>query len=215
MLATDPNCVFCNIHGDCWREKIYETENFLIRVGVGIITPGDCMIVTKAHYSCMGELPKELIPEYLDLKEKISKKLTEKISAPFSTELGVFAQTVFHAHTHFFPSSSEEYSKVDIINEFILPSIRKLQIPFEKTDMYGLREIYKQEGQYISFEQNNEMYVLKTKGFKKEEIDDYISYRAFFVNQRNVGVRHWKTMTEQEKAIDKIKVEKSKEILDF
>lgn len=214
MVKKNLNCLFCNFDSNSWRENVYETENFKVRVGLGIITAGHCMIVPKDHYKCMGELPRNLIPEYLDLQNLLIEKISEKVSVPFMVEYGTQFQTVPHAHTHLIPSSSDKYSKVNIIKEFVLPTIEKHKIPFEKTDMYGLNEIYRKEKYYTFFEQDGEMYVLKTRDFSKEKIVDDVSYRAFFA-RRNIGVLHWSEMTEEQKVQDKMNIEKSKEILDF
>jgi len=129
-------------------------------------------------------------------------------------EYGVFGQSVSHAHTHFIPSESISYPKIDIIKDFVLPSIEKHKVPFEKTDIYGLKEIFNQDKQYLFFEQNDETYVLRTKGFKKEDIINDFAYRHFFVT-KGIGMRSWKEMTDGQKIQDKLNIEKSKDILDF
>ena len=99
-------CPFCNYDKSKWTENVFETKNFQIRVGIGILTAGHCMITTKDHIACMGALSDELEKEYLNLKDKLIEILTKNAFHPFMIEYGVFCQSVFHAHTHFFPSSS-------------------------------------------------------------------------------------------------------------
>lgn len=60
-------CIFCNCEK---ADIIYETKNFYIKVGKGIITPGHVMIIPKKHYSAIAEIDKEFVNEYLDLKRE-------------------------------------------------------------------------------------------------------------------------------------------------
>jgi len=58
------DCVFCN-REEVKEDILWETENFFVKVGVGILAPGHIMLISKKHLSCFGELPDELNQEFL------------------------------------------------------------------------------------------------------------------------------------------------------
>lgn len=211
------NCLFCLEREVHWGQNIYETENFKLRIGIGIIAPGHCMIVTKKHYPCMAAIPDSLDAEYLELKERVRKSIIKHFNAePYINEYGVYGQSVPHAHTHFIPTESKEYKKIDFIKERIIPAIKKHNIPYKITDFKGLKEIYKEDGQYESCELDGKMYVLRVKTINQtEELKVDIGYREFFTNLGLKGVHNWRKMTEEEIALDKIKGEKTKILAKF
>jgi len=201
------NCLFCQPKTH-WRENVYETKNFKVRIGIGIVTAGHCMIITKDHYSCIGAIPDELDNEYLDLKAHLTKVVTQKFAKPFLKEYGVFNQSVPHAHTHFIPLQSSQYKKFTFLNDVIIPAIKEFDIPHEITDLKGLKEIYKEDGGYATIEEDGQFYVLRPKAIKiKGNIYDYIGYRKFFTKLGLKGVSSWKNMTEEDKVLDNLKIE--------
>ena len=65
------SCRFC-LRPD--KERIlYETNNFYVLVSLGPIVEGYLLIVTKAHIGACLNIPKELLPEFILLKEKVGK----------------------------------------------------------------------------------------------------------------------------------------------
>ena len=190
-------CIFCNRKEE---NIIKETDNFFVYVGKGLITAGHIMIIPKDHYDCLGSMEIEKLEEYELLKNEMIKKIEDNFSKPFLIEHGVFCQSVFHAHIHLIPSSVNGFNNINIIEEMVLPSIEKLNIPYKKiTSPQELKEIYNIDKQYLYFEQNNEKYVLNTVGFTQEMIKDYLLYRLFFTNKKNLaGIVNWKTMTEKD-----------------
>ena len=93
-------CLFCDSK---MREvdTLYETENFFVKIGIAIVTPGHIMIISKNHYSCFGEMPPELDQEFNQLKNKVFNLIQQHFSTPFLVEFGAKGQSVFHAHIHF------------------------------------------------------------------------------------------------------------------
>lgn len=115
------SCLFC----DNIQNIIYQTENFYIKIGKGIITAGHVMIIPKKHCPTIASIDKLILKEYLDLKEKVIDKVTKEFAKPFSIEYGVFGQSVFHGHLHVIPSSGNGYKNINIIDEMVLPTIKK------------------------------------------------------------------------------------------
>lgn len=194
------------------NDILHETKSFFVKVGKGIITAGHVMIIPKNHYLVLAELDDLILNEYLDLKNKVQKEITQKFAKPFLIEHGVFGHSVSHAHIHLIPSSGNGYSNVNIITEMVIPAIKKLKIPFKKMNEFqDLREAYKKDKQYMYFENDDDKYILKTKGFVKKEIRDDVIYRSFFTFKKGLaGVNGWKNMKDKDILIDK---EKKKETL--
>lgn len=65
------NCLFCDFSKN--KNYVCDAGNFYILVGKGIITDGHCMIVSKKHYSCFGEMDTKLLLEYKELKDRLIK----------------------------------------------------------------------------------------------------------------------------------------------
>lgn len=64
------NCVFC----ECERDLVlHETENFFVVADPFPIYLGHLLIVSKDHYGDLGELPNDILNEFLQIKEAIHK----------------------------------------------------------------------------------------------------------------------------------------------
>jgi len=199
------DCLFCEneqVNG----KTIYETKNFRVRVGLGLITAGHCMIISKYHYPCMAAIPPELVDGYLKLKNQVEEILTKKFTKPFITEYGAIFQSIFHAHKHFIPAESKEYKKVDVLKDIILPVTKQYNLKFEEVDFKQLQEIYKAEKEYVYYEQYGKGYVIHTKNTNHKELHMDISYRGYFKNIAKLkGIGNWKTLSEEEQIIDREK----------
>lgn len=204
------NCLFC---GNNIQNVIYQTENFYVKIGKGIITAGHVMIIPKKHYLAIADIDKSIVNEYNDLKFRLIEEVTKNFAKPFLIEHGIFAQSVFHGHIHIIPSSGNGYDNFDIMNEMVNPAIKKYNIKFEIiSDFDELVKIYKKDGEYLYFEFNDAKYVLRTKNSKKEDFDENdIAYRSFFTTKKKlVGIGDWKTMSEEDIARDNKKIEDTK-----
>lgn len=206
------NCLFCNIDNS---SIIHETKNFYVKVGKGIITAGHVMIIPKAHYKAIAEIEDNLVNEYLELKDKVIAEVTKQFAKPFLVEYGVYGQSVFHAHIHIIPTSSEEYKNINIIRDLVLPASRELNIePIQITSFEELQDYYKQYKMYVYFESDGEQYIFPVNNNVQSDIP-LLSYRCFFSNLGIKGVKSWKDMTEEDIRNDNIKIEKTRQILDY
>lgn len=104
------SCRFC-LQPD--KERIlYETDNFYVLVSLGPIVEGYLLIVTKAHIGACLNIPKELLPEFILLKEKVSKILINVYGSCIFYEHGKIGSSLtlnnsskhcYHAHLHCIP----------------------------------------------------------------------------------------------------------------
>ena len=200
-------CVFCD-KSNIEKDIIYETKNFIVMVGLGIITPGHIMIITKGHYRCFGETPKEYEEEFLEIKNKVINNITEKFSEPFLVEMGAWGQSVKHAHIHAIPLKGKGYKIDSIIKELIDPSGFK----YEETDIDNLKYIYRTRKGYVSIEEKGKLNVCYVNLPCDPKDVTRVGYREFF-SKKGIGFESWTTMTENDKKIDQINKAITKEKL--
>lgn len=198
------DCIFCD------REKILEdilceTDNFFVKVGFGLIAPGHIMIITKDHYLCYGDLPDELDEKFEELKERVGNKFEEEFAQPFLVEYTpLWGQSVNHAHVHLVPLKGLGYDIDSIMEEMVMPG----GIEYEETDMAGLKEIYRDEGMYVSIEEKGNLYVCHVKDipFDRNNPHPNLHLRQFFTKAIGLeGVSLWQKMTDEDKQRDEEK----------
>ena len=212
MNKINKNCIFCYQTEDI----IYETENFYVKVGKAIITPGHVMIIPKKHFLCIADIDSSLYDEYFSLKELVIKRITDVFAQPFLVEHGIFFQSVFHAHIHLIPTSSPEYSYVDPIKEFVnydrsILNTKLIQIK----DFYDLVDYYKKNKIYLYYEIDDRKYILQVYDNLLDLANEKnLGYRGYF-SKIIKGVGNWKDMTLEEQENDKKKVDLTKKLLIF
>lgn len=202
-------CVFCS--GDKSR-NLFETDNFFVKVGKGIITAGHVMIIPKHHYKAIGAIDNHLVNEYLDLKKLVTEKVSKVFYEPFLIEYGVFGQSVFHAHIHIIPKASSEYKEVDLFRDMILPT---KTTTIEIDDFNELREYYDKNKEYVYFEDKKKYILPITDILINGKSECIVGYRHYFNRMGLKSVQNWKTMTEKDIELDNIKVKETKEKLIF
>ena len=210
----DKNCIFCNKKDDI----IYKTKNFYVKIGKAIITAGHIMIIPKKHFSCLADIDKSMYEEYFTLKDLVINKITKTYSKPFLIEHGIFMQSVFHAHIHIIPTSSSEYSYVNPIEAFVENDIKVLNTKLiEIKDFYELVDYFNKYKEYMYYEIEDKKYIMQVhKSMLELAKKKDIGYRGYFSRILKLkGVKGWKDMTEEEKKIDEIKIEKTKKELIF
>lgn len=142
----------------------------------------------------MGALPKKLFLRYKELYEKVKMFVSKNYGNPAVFEHGIAGQTVFHAHTHFFPFSG----KIDDI----VPEKDKLKkINF----LDQVREEFKKYGKYLYVEVNDDKYLVNIA----------IGYPRFFRKRfaEKLGAKErgdWKETEKNEELMKIFKVEISK-----
>jgi len=200
----EEKCIFCNY--DSIKEDILlKSDNFFVKVGVGILAPGHVMIIPKEHISCLGELPKQLTKEFISLKDDVFSKIKSNFSEPIVYEHGMYSQSINHAHLHFVPSKNKFY-KLENLIENIFKDLKSVQI----SDIFEIRDIFEREGSYIYLEENNNKCVFHTKGLP----DKKYTFRKEFSRLTGLhGLIEWENLPENEKQRNKEWVKTTKEVL--
>lgn len=104
----DENCIFCKIMaGEIPSRKLYEDDDFKVILDVGPASKGHALIVPKAHYADIYELPAELAGEAMKLAKRMATHMTTVLGCDgfnvMQNNGEVAGQTVFHYHLHLIP----------------------------------------------------------------------------------------------------------------
>jgi histidine triad (HIT) family protein len=105
---TDYDCIFCKIvRGEIPCAKILETDSVLAFLDIAPVNKGHTLIIPKAHYADIRDLPPSLAPDLMAAIQKVGQGLTEGLGAQ-GLNLGMnngaaAGQLVLHAHWHLIP----------------------------------------------------------------------------------------------------------------
>lgn len=196
-------CLFCQLD-KIKSDILWESENFFVKVGVGILAPGHIMIIPKIHISCFGQLPKQLHKEFILIKKDVFDKIKSNFFEPIIYEHGIYSQSIKHAHLHFLPSRNEYYH-MNNIKENLFKSLKSTQI----RSIFQIKNVFKKEGSYFYLEQNNRKWVFHTKG----QEDRKFTFRKEFARISGLHcLTDWQTMPKEQIQRDKIWVGITKDI---
>ena len=133
------DCIFCKIAaGEIPSATIYEDEDFRVILDLGPATKGHALILPKAHYADLTELPDALAGKALCLAKKIVTGMWKAL--PCDGYIVVHnngepaGQTVFHFHMHLIPRYAGDNAGVswtpgeltDEVKEEILARAREI-----------------------------------------------------------------------------------------
>ena len=105
---SDTDCLFCKIaRGDIPCAKVLETETVLAFLDIAPVTKGHTIVIPKAHFANIWELPAALAPDLLEAIQKVGQALKDGLGAK-GMNLGMnngaaAGQLVLHAHWHLIP----------------------------------------------------------------------------------------------------------------
>lgn len=199
---TQEPCLFCD-HEAIKKDILFPGRNFLIKIGIQIITPGHIMIIPKKHYRCLGDLSPELQEELEKLKEQTRKIVRQQFSEPFWVEYGPGRQSIPHAHIHCLPLRGEGYALGSFIREI------EPQLILEEGSWEKVREIRKQGLSYIYIEEKGKKCLFPFEASTRG--NGHFHYRDFFSRIKGApGLADWKTAGKQEKKDDERKRERTK-----
>lgn len=196
-------CLFCDFD-KIKKDILCSSDNFYVKVGVGILAPGHVMLLPKMHIACFARLPKQLSKEFILVKDRLFNKVKFTFNEPIIYEHGVYGQSIKHAHLHFLPSSSSHYN-LDNIKENIFKSLKSTRID----DMSQIADVFKNEGSYFYLEQNGKKWVIHTKGQEEGKF----TFRKEFTRLTGLyALEDWQTIPESEKQRNKLWVDETKKI---
>jgi len=175
----DNNCIFCNqLQHDL--TLLDTTENFYLIAEKYPIVKGTILIIPKKHYSCYGAIPKKLENEFIAVKSKVEKFITENYHSPvIFLEHGIEGQTIFHAHLHCLPFNQ---SLLNIITQQLGNKYTLIK------NLSQLKKEFKRLEKYFYYQENNKSYVFEVGRLSPGYI------RILFANTLNCPQKaNWKT----------------------
>ena len=101
-------CIFCRIaNGEIPSQTVYEDEDFRVFMDVNPASPGHMLIVPKAHYENLYELPEELAAKAMVLAKRMAQAAKEAYHPEglnvVQNNGEVAGQSVMHYHLHVVP----------------------------------------------------------------------------------------------------------------
>lgn len=101
-----PTCLFCKIvAGELAAPVVLDEEHVLAFLDHRPLFPGHCLLVPKAHYETLADLPEDMIGTFFSAVQRLSRAVEGALAAD-----GVFvainnrvSQSVPHLHVHVVP----------------------------------------------------------------------------------------------------------------
>lgn len=111
------NCIFCKIAGgEIPSKTIEETESFRVVLDAAPATRGHALILPKAHYANLYELPEEMAAEAMKLAKKMALRMKDRLNCDgmniVQNNEPAAGQTVFHFHMHLIPRYADDGQKI-------------------------------------------------------------------------------------------------------
>lgn len=102
------DCLFCKIaNGEIPSATLYEDEKFRVILDLGPATKGHALILPKAHYENLYELPDTLAGDAMVLAKKVITEMKDILNCDgynvVQNNGKAAGQTVFHFHMHLIP----------------------------------------------------------------------------------------------------------------
>lgn len=101
-------CVFCKIlEGKIPSTPVAETARVLAFIDIGPIVKGHVLVIPKAHYECLTEVPPDLLAEIMTVAQQVARAQFEGLKADgvnvFQANGAAAGQVVPHVHVHVIP----------------------------------------------------------------------------------------------------------------
>lgn len=107
------NCIFCQIgKGEIPSQKIYESDDFLVFLDIFPATKGHCLVVPKAHYTNILDMPLSLVERGFGLAKEVMSVLSRVLGVKdwniLQNNGSLAGQSVFHFHIHLIPRYEDD-----------------------------------------------------------------------------------------------------------
>ena len=110
-------CIFCKIaNGEIPSNTIYEDDKFRVILDLGPATKGHALVLPKAHYQDLFEIPEETVAEAAKVAKKVAANIKEKLGCDglnlVQNNGPVAGQTVMHFHLHIIPRYKDDNQNI-------------------------------------------------------------------------------------------------------
>lgn len=100
------NCIFCKIvGGEVQAFPVFEDQISLALLDHRPLFPGHCLLVPKAHYETLADLPTKLIGPFFENAQLLARAVETALQAQgsFVAMNNKISQSVPHLHVHIVP----------------------------------------------------------------------------------------------------------------
>lgn len=110
-------CIFCKIaNGEIPSNTIYEDDAFRVILDNGPATKGHALVLPKAHYSDLFEMPEEAAADAMKVAKKVASLIKTKLNCDglnlVQNNGETAGQTVMHFHLHVIPRYENDGQKI-------------------------------------------------------------------------------------------------------
>ena len=107
------DCIFCKIaNGEIPSATIHEDEDFRVILDVAPASKGHILILPKAHFANLYEMPEEQVKEAFGLAKRVATRMKKSLACDGLNILQnnevAAGQTVFHFHIHLIPRYEDD-----------------------------------------------------------------------------------------------------------
>ena len=111
------DCIFCKIaNGEIPSATLYEDDDFRVILDLGPATKGHALILPKAHYADLTEIPEELAGKATGVAKKIVTAMKAALPCDgynvVQNNGECAGQTVFHYHVHLIPRYKDDHAGI-------------------------------------------------------------------------------------------------------
>ena len=110
-MASAAGCLFCQIASKAAPSPIvFEDEQALAFLDHRPLFPGHCLLIPKAHYETLGDLPGSIIAPLFTAAQRLSRAVESGMRAggSFLAINNRVSQSVPHLHVHIVPRSKKD-----------------------------------------------------------------------------------------------------------
>ena len=113
MKPNDPHCIFCKIaRGEIPSARVIETDEAVAFLDINPVTPGHTLLVPKAHYPILADLPEPLAGAVCSLLPRLCRAVAAATGAPGLNVIvnngRAAGQTIDHCHWHVIPRFDDD-----------------------------------------------------------------------------------------------------------
>ncbi len=132
------NCIFCKLaSGEIPTATLYEDQEFRVILDQGPASKGHALILPKAHYADLYELPEETAKKVMVLAKRMADVMTRALGCDgfnlVQNNGETAGQTVFHFHMHLIPRYRDDQVKLgwtpgtltDEVRDEVLDKVKK------------------------------------------------------------------------------------------
>src|SRR4051794_10020961 len=107
----EDNCLFCSIvSGETDAAIVYQDDNALVFLDHRPLFLGHCLVIPRAHYETLADLPEELIESFFTSIQRLSKAVQSAMESEgtFVAINNRVSQSVPHLHVHLVPRKRKD-----------------------------------------------------------------------------------------------------------